>query len=58
MAGALTRQDSPLVQIALIDALADSRSPEGLSAIRHVALQSSINPAVRTHAQHVIERLK
>ena len=30
LASALDRQDSPLVQIALIDALSDSRSPQAL----------------------------
>jgi len=58
MATALSRQDSPLVQIALIDALADSRTPEVLTAIRRVASLTSINPAVRSHAQQVIERMQ
>jgi anti-sigma factor RsiW len=58
MASSLDRQDSPLVQIALIDALADSRSPEVLSAIRRVADLKSINPAVRSHAHSVVERMQ
>jgi hypothetical protein len=57
MATSLGHQDSPLVQIALIDALADSRTPEVVSAIRRVADLSSINPAVRSHAQAVIQRM-
>jgi hypothetical protein len=57
MASALDRQDSPLVQIALIDALADSHTPESLAAIQRVAQLNSINPAVRSHAQSVIERM-
>jgi len=57
MASALSRQDSPLVQIALIDALADSRGPEGLTAIRRVAELNTVNPAVRAHAQAVMERI-
>ena len=56
MASALDRQDSPLVQIALIDALADSWSPEVLTAIRRIAGLSTINPAVRSHALAVVER--
>ena len=58
MAAALNRQDSPLVQIALVDALADSRAPEVLSAIRRIASLQSINPAVRSHAQAVVERMQ
>jgi hypothetical protein len=58
MASALDRQDSPLVQIALIDALADSRSPEALSAIRRVAELKSVNPAVRAHAESVMEKMR
>jgi hypothetical protein len=58
MASALDRQDSPLVQIALIDALADSRTPEVVSAIRRIANLQSINPAVRLHAQAVIGRMQ
>jgi Putative zinc-finger len=57
MAQALDRQDSPLVQIALIDALADSHSPEVRTAILRVAELPTINPAVRSHAQAVIERM-
>jgi hypothetical protein len=58
MASSLGRQDSPLVQIALIDALAHSRTPEVLSAIQRVAGMQSINPAVRSHAEAVIGRMQ
>jgi hypothetical protein len=58
MARALDRQDSPLVQVALIDALSDSRSPEAQAAIRRVAALPSINPAVRAHAESVMEKMK
>jgi hypothetical protein len=57
LASALSRQDSPLVQIALIDALADSRTPEVLSAIQRLAALPSINPAVRSHAQAVLTQM-
>jgi hypothetical protein len=52
---ALERQDSPLVQIALIDALADRRTPETLNAIRRLEMRPSVNPAVKSHAQAVME---
>jgi len=58
MASALGRQESPLVQIALIDALADSRTPEVLTAIRKIVDLHSVNPAVRTHALAVVERMQ
>jgi HEAT repeat protein len=58
MASALDRQDSPLVQIALIDALAGSRTPEVLKAIRRIVDLKNINPAVRSHAQAVVERMQ
>ena len=59
MASALDRQDSPLVQIALIDALADSRTPEVLAAIRPCRGYKSINPAVRrTQKRHGGDAMK
>ena len=56
MTASLDRQDSPLVQIALIDALADSRTPEVLSAIRSLTTGNATNPQVRAYAQSVLER--
>jgi hypothetical protein len=58
LAGALERQDSPLVQIALIDALADNHTPEAHAAIQQVANQKSVNPAVRSHALSVLEKMQ
>ena len=58
MASALDRQDSPLVQIALLDALARSRTPEVVSAMRRIADLKSINPAVRSHAEDIIGRIQ
>jgi hypothetical protein len=58
MASALVRQDSPLVQIALMDAVADYHTPEALSAIRRVADSNSVNPAVRSHAESIIGRVQ
>jgi hypothetical protein len=58
LAGALQRQDSPLVQIALIDALSDSRSPQAVAAIRRVAELKTIDPAVRAHAEASLEKMQ
>ncbi len=58
MANALDHQDSPLVQIALIDALAGSRSPQAIAAIRRLADSRTINAAVRAHAQTVMEKMR
>jgi anti-sigma factor RsiW len=57
MAGALDRQDSPLVQIALIDALSDSHSPEAMSAIRRLVSSKTVDPAVRAHALSALGRI-
>jgi hypothetical protein len=57
MVSSLGRQDSPLVQIALIDALADHRTPEVLSALRKVTNLQTVNPAVKQHAQAVLTQL-
>lgn len=57
MIRSLDHQDSPLVQIALIDALSHSRTSEVLSAIRHIAELPSTNPAVKSHAQDVLARM-
>ncbi len=58
MAQSLGRQDSPMVQIALIDALADNRTPQVVSAIRRLAALPAVNPDVRAHAQLVLERMQ
>lgn len=47
----LPRQDSPMVQAALIDYLVDARDRKAVSTIRQLAAQPDLNPAVleRTH---------
>jgi hypothetical protein len=58
MAGALSRQESPLVQIALIDALSDSRTPQAMDAIRRVAELKNVDPTVRQRARSVMEKMQ
>jgi hypothetical protein len=55
---ALDRQDSPLVQIALMDALADHRTPAVREAIRRLENNPSVNPAVRSHAVTILEQMR
>jgi len=47
----LPRQDSPMVQAALIDYLVEARDRKALGALRQLAAQPDLNPAVleRTH---------
>jgi HEAT repeats/Putative zinc-finger len=47
----LPRQDSPMVQAALVDYLVDARDHKALGALRQLAAQPDLNPAVleRTH---------
>jgi HEAT repeat protein len=47
----LPRQDSPMVQAALIDYLVDARDRRAVGALRQLAAQPDVNPAVleRTH---------
>jgi len=47
----LPRQDSPMVQAALIDYLVDARDKKAVTTIRQLASQPDLNPAVleRTH---------
>src|SRR5207248_3341721 len=47
----LPRQDSPMVQAALIDYLVDARDHQAVGTLRQLAAQPDLNPAVleRTH---------
>jgi hypothetical protein len=51
LAQSLPRQDSPMVQAALIDYLVEARDHRALGALRQLAAQPDLNPAVleRTH---------
>jgi hypothetical protein len=54
---ALTRQESPLVQAALIDYLADARDRSAVSALRLLSQQPDLNPAVRDRTQIALRQL-
>ncbi len=54
---ALTRQDSPLVQAALIDYLAEARDRSAVSTLRLLIQQPDLNPAVRDRTQDALRQL-
>jgi hypothetical protein len=54
---ALPRQTSPLVQIALIDFVAQSAAVEGTATLRAIAHDSKANDAVRTRATRALQQL-
>jgi predicted anti-sigma-YlaC factor YlaD len=55
LATALARQDAPLVQIALTDALLASRKPAAVAAVRQMLARSELDPAVREYVQTALD---
>jgi hypothetical protein len=55
---ALTVQDSPLVQLALIDELVELRDRQAATAFRSLATQSDLDPNVKTRLSKAIEELQ
>jgi hypothetical protein len=53
----IQRQDSPLVQIALIDLLVQIRNRSAESALKKLSTNTDVNPAVRQRAQWGIQKL-
>ena len=47
---AIAKQNSPMVQVALIDALSDLRDPDAVQALRKLAADPGVNLQVRDHA--------
>jgi hypothetical protein len=54
----LAAADSPLVQIALIEALVESRDGQAAEALRRLESDDSVDNLVRQRAQLAVERLK
>lgn len=54
---ALIRQDSPLVQIALIDALVDLREKQATETLRKLSSDGDVNQAVRERAKWGLKQL-
>jgi len=55
---AIAKQDSPMVQIALIDQLTDMRNRDALPALQDLSRNTSVNPEVRQRAQWALGRLQ
>ncbi len=55
---AIGKQDSPMVQIALIDMLTELKDSEAAAALEALAGDSQANPEVRERAQWAISRLR
>lgn len=53
----LLKQDSPMVQIALIDLMVSLRNREGAQAIRTLAAHAGVNPEVKQRAAWGLEQL-
>ncbi len=53
----LARQESPLVQVALIDLLVDLREKQAVDALRSLIKSPSVDPAVRKQAEDGIQKL-
>lgn len=58
MIEALGVQDSPLVQLALIDAMVEVREGRALEAMSRLAASEDVNPAVKNRVQLAIRELK
>jgi hypothetical protein len=55
---ALTRQDSPMVQMALIDLVVDWREKESVNTLRILSQNQNLNEAVRERAQDGLTQLQ
>jgi anti-sigma factor RsiW len=55
---ALQEQQSPLVQVALIDQLAEWRDPDAVQRLRNFQQTPNLNPAVRQRAEWAIGKLQ
>ena len=51
LAMALDRQDTPLLQVALIDALLESGSDDAIEAVRRMLSRTELDPAVREYVE-------
>jgi anti-sigma factor RsiW len=57
LAAALERQDAPLLQVALTDALLASGSATGEAAVRAVLDRDELDPAVREYVQNALQEV-
>jgi hypothetical protein len=57
MEQALTQQDSPMVQAALIDYMVDAHERSAVGAIRELGARPDVNPIVRERATYAVRQL-
>jgi hypothetical protein len=57
LARALTAEESPMVQAALVDYLADARDRQAIGTIQALAARPGLDPAVRERTRFAIEAL-
>jgi HEAT repeat protein len=55
---AMTRQESPMVQIALIDLAVDLHEKESIDTLRELTQDQNLDPAVRDRAQKGLTELE
>jgi HEAT repeat protein len=55
---ALTKQDSPLVQIAILDQMVELREKAGAQAIQKLVSSQDVNPDVRQRGQWALKQLQ
>ena len=55
---AMTRQESPMVQIALIDLAVDLRDKDSITTLRQLTEDQNINESVRKRAQRGLTELE
>jgi HEAT repeat protein len=58
IAGSLLENDSPLVQIAVIEALADLRDRGGIPALKELESAPQVDRIVRQRAKLALERIE
>jgi hypothetical protein len=54
---ALQQQQSPLVQVALIDLMLEWRDPDAAQRLRNFAQTPNLNPTVRQRADWAVSKL-
>jgi hypothetical protein len=57
LAAALERQDAPLLQVALAEALLETGSGAGIDAVRRVLMRSELDPGVREYVETALMEL-
>jgi len=57
LVSSLGRQDSPIVQAALIDYVLDARDRDALGVLKQFASRRDLDPLVRQRADRAVQRL-